>query len=347
MLRCHIDRVAPDRVSGWAFDPASPAAEIVAEIYYEGRCLGRAPATRHRADLADYREGRCAFEFHVGDGPVLELPDRLRVVFHHPRTGTPIAELTGTRGFDGTVDFGGDPLPALKRLGLHLTSARGKRVLSPETLFEPPLVIHSVFAPFLQVGAFTGIYGGTVGACRIGRYCSFAPNTTIGPNEHPMDWLTTSIVAEQPTAHDWDAFVSPGERSRFARSSIAFGKNVAKTVIGNDVWIGSNSFVRKGVTIGDGAIIGAGSVVVADVPPYAIVVGNPARVKRYRFDEKTVERLLALRWWRFCVHDMSGLAFDNMPTVLGAIEERIAAGQLKEYAPAPWTPARLAEALRP
>jgi len=73
-----------------------------------------------------------------------------------------------------------------------------------------------------------------------------------------------------------------------------------RTRIGNDVWIGAGATLLGkggGLTIGDGAIVGAGSVVTKDVPPYAIVGGNPARIIRYRFDEAIIRRLLALKWW--------------------------------------------------
>lgn len=71
------------------------------------------------------------------------------------------------------------------------------------------------------------------------------------------------------------------------------------TVIGNDVWIGTDARVMPGVTVGDGAIVGAFSVVTKDVPPYAIVAGNPARVVRMRFDESTVAALLRIGWWNW------------------------------------------------
>ena len=74
------------------------------------------------------------------------------------------------------------------------------------------------------------------------------------------------------------------------------------TTVGNDVWIGCNVVVLPGVTIGDGAVVAAGSIVTKDVPPYAIVAGSPARVLRYRWDEKTVERVAALRWWDWDDH---------------------------------------------
>ena len=70
-----------------------------------------------------------------------------------------------------------------------------------------------------------------------------------------------------------------------------------KTLIGSDVWIGSNSVILAGVTVGHGAVIGAGSVVTKNVPPYAIVFGNEAKVRRYRFDPDLIEDLLKTRWW--------------------------------------------------
>jgi acetyltransferase-like isoleucine patch superfamily enzyme len=74
-------------------------------------------------------------------------------------------------------------------------------------------------------------------------------------------------------------------------------RETGPTVIGNDVWIGKGATVLAGLTVGDGAVVGARAVVTKSVPAYAIVAGNPARILRYRFDEATRERLLALRWW--------------------------------------------------
>ncbi|MCB1439558.1 MAG: CatB-related O-acetyltransferase [Nitratireductor sp.] len=77
------------------------------------------------------------------------------------------------------------------------------------------------------------------------------------------------------------------------------------TVVGNDVWIGRETVVMPGVTIGDGAIIAANSVIVSDIPAYAIAGGNPARVIRMRFDEDMVSRLLALQWWNWQASDIT------------------------------------------
>lgn len=69
------------------------------------------------------------------------------------------------------------------------------------------------------------------------------------------------------------------------------------TIVGNDVWLGYESTIMPGVSIGDGAIIASKSVVTSDVPPYSIVGGNPAKVIKYRFDDATIQRLLSVAWW--------------------------------------------------
>ena len=81
-----------------------------------------------------------------------------------------------------------------------------------------------------------------------------------------------------------------------------------KTIIGNDVWIGDQCFIKAGVKVGDGAVIGAHAVVTHDVPPYAIVGGVPARVIRYRFDEETINSLLNSEWWNLNDKDLSVFA---------------------------------------
>jgi virginiamycin A acetyltransferase len=90
-----------------------------------------------------------------------------------------------------------------------------------------------------------------------------------------------------------------GELSRFSIKSAV--------VIGNDVWIGHGAIVLKGVRIADGAIIGAGSVVTRDVPPYAIAVGNPARIIRKRFDDEMIQLICQAAWWNAGPDDLATL----------------------------------------
>jgi acetyltransferase-like isoleucine patch superfamily enzyme len=118
----------------------------------------------------------------------------------------------------------------------------------------------------------------------VGAFCSIGPQVKVhGGGEHVMDRASTFPMNAR--------LFDPDRRSR----PDEFDKG--PTVVGNDVWIGMGATVLAGVSIGDGAVIGARAVVTKDVEPYAIAVGNPARVIRRRFDQETCERLLALRWW--------------------------------------------------
>ena len=99
------------------------------------------------------------------------------------------------------------------------------------------------------------------------------------------------------------------------------------TVIGNDVWIGQNAVILPGVHVGDGAIIGANSVVGSDVAPYTIVVGNPARELRKRFDEELIDLMLQFRWWDKSIEEINGLipvlTNSDLETVKTEIKKRI------------------------
>ena len=87
--------------------------------------------------------------------------------------------------------------------------------------------------------------------------------------------------------------------------------NHYQIILGHDVWLGYGVKILSGVKIGNRAVVGAGAVVAKDIPPYAIAVGNPARVIKYRFDEETIKKLLAVKWWNW---DLKKIA-DNMPLV--------------------------------
>jgi virginiamycin A acetyltransferase len=120
----------------------------------------------------------------------------------------------------------------------------------------------------------------------IGRFCSIADGVEIllGGN-HRLDWATTYPFAALPGL--WP------EAAGLDGSHVSNGD----VVIGHDVWLGSQSLILSGVTIGHGAVVAARAVVTRDVPPYAIVAGNPARPVRYRMSENRIAALLASRWW--------------------------------------------------
>ncbi len=119
----------------------------------------------------------------------------------------------------------------------------------------------------------------------IGKYCAISADVVIFlGSEHRVDWVST-----YPFPVLWED----------AKAIEGHPATKGDVIIGNDVWIGYRVTVLSGVTIGDGAAIGACSVVARDIPPYAIVAGNPAQVIRYRFDEQTVQNLLEIKWWNW------------------------------------------------
>lgn len=122
----------------------------------------------------------------------------------------------------------------------------------------------------------------------IGKFTSISYGVTIGPPEHNYHRLSTHPMI-------YDKFYGIFEENGDIRNE-KFEKPIT---IGNEVWIGCNATIRRGVKIGDGAIVGANSMVNKDVPPYAIVAGCPARIIKYRFDRDTINELLKLKWWHW------------------------------------------------
>ncbi|HLP21166.1 MAG TPA: CatB-related O-acetyltransferase [Chitinophagales bacterium] len=122
----------------------------------------------------------------------------------------------------------------------------------------------------------------------IGKFCSIGPNFICGWGIHPTNGVSTSPM-----------FYSTGKQNGVSLTAINKIEERKKTIIGNDVFIGMNATILDGVTVGDGAVIGAGAVVSQDIPPYAVAVGVPARVAKYRFDEATISKLQQIKWWNF------------------------------------------------
>ncbi len=130
----------------------------------------------------------------------------------------------------------------------------------------------------------------------IGKFCQIAAGVEFVMNgaNHQMNAVSTFPFY---TLEGWD--MKPP-----AASDMPFKGD---TVIGNDVWIGQNATILPGVHIGDGAIIGANSVVASDVEPYSIVVGNPVKLIRYRFDGELTSLLLKFKWWDKPVEEINAL----------------------------------------
>ncbi len=148
------------------------------------------------------------------------------------------------------------------------------------TYYDDPAGPDAFTANILYHFEFTG------DRLRIGRYCAIATGVKFvmnGGNHRTSGVSTYPFPIFAPWRGRW-----AGEFDFPTRGD---------TVVGNDVWIGYDALIMPGVTIGDGAIVATRSVVTSDVPPYAIVGGNPARLIRQRFDPPTVDRLLRIAWW--------------------------------------------------
>lgn len=127
----------------------------------------------------------------------------------------------------------------------------------------------------------------------IGKFCAIAAETRfIMTGDHKLDAINT---------YPFPVF-QQGWEIAYNTLDLPVKGDI---IVGNDVWFGYNSLIKNGVTIGHGAIVAAGAVVVKDVPPYAIVAGNPGKIVKNRFDDATIERLLQIAWWDWDIEKIS------------------------------------------
>jgi len=151
-------------------------------------------------------------------------------------------------------------------------------------------------------------YPAGMARCTIGRYCSIGENVIIAiGGEHPTDYVSTfplRIKYELPGAYADGLPTTKGD-----------------VIVGNDVWTGNDALILSGVRIGDGAVIGTRAVVAKDVLPYAVAVGNPARMVKRRFTEEQIDRLLVVRWWDWPDADVIDAApLLNSPDIEGFLQ---------------------------
>lgn len=163
----------------------------------------------------------------------------------------------------------------------------GNVIISEGCKINPGVVINSRFN--VNIGRYTTLNGPNIvvtnelNPISIGSFCSIAGNVTIQEHNHNYKRASTYFI-QNNYFNSKDSFqtISKGE-----------------IVIKNDVWIGTYSVVLGGVTIGDGAVIAANSVVNKDVPPYAIVGGTPAKIIGYRFPKEIIEKFEEIKWWNW------------------------------------------------
>ena len=164
---------------------------------------------------------------------------------------------------------------AFRRIFRIITFRKGiYGTVGHNNVFKNNVYIHEMS----DIGSYNYFGNGTMLAnASVGNYCSIAPGVKIGQAEHSVSYITTY--------------------NKISEKNIGYNMFLKKTVIGNDVWIGGNAVILQGVTVGNGAVIGAGAVVTKNVPNYAIAVGIPAKVIKYRFTEEKIQKLLESKWY--------------------------------------------------
>lgn len=196
-------------------------------------------------------------------------------------------------------------IPVGKTVGYSLVrSEKSKADMGRFTKVYPPFLLHDV-----QIGDYSYVaVNSRIRNAAIGKFCSIGPNFCCGLGVHPVNGVSTAPM-----------FYSRAKQNGMTLSLEDKMCESVHAIIGNDVFIGANVTVLDGVKIADGAVIGAGAVVVKDVPPYAIAVGVPARVVKYRYDEATIQALLDKQWWNGSEEELKRVErnFWNIKSFLG------------------------------
>lgn len=164
--------------------------------------------------------------------------------------------------------------------------------LSHITIGENVAILDDVYLKEVVISDFSYISNfSRLNNVHIGKFCSIGPHVQIGLAPHP----SRRFVSTYPAFYSHHNSGCP----LAFRDDKIYDDRIPKTFIANDVWIGSNVMIPGGIAIGTGAIVAAGSVVVKDVPSYAIVGGNPAKIIRYRFSNEQIDSVLASEWWNW------------------------------------------------
>jgi acetyltransferase-like isoleucine patch superfamily enzyme len=210
--------------------------------------------------------------------------------------------------------------------------------ISDACVFEPPCSIKWMqIESNFRLGAFSYAVSGYYSEVSIGRYTSIGEQVQIGRSNHAMTWVSTSpfFYLRERLFHVGDEFGDAAAYQAYSAPPRPHAQATAfrPVTIGNDVWIGHGAFIKPGVTIGDGAVIGAMSVVTKDVPPYGVVVGNPAVLKRIRLNPRIVAAMLQVQWWQFAPWQLAEIDFSDPEKTIGPL--RLLASREKPYTPEP------------
>ncbi len=199
---------------------------------------------------------------------------------------------------------------------IHPINGYDKEIYIKPTITDPNIIVgdFSYIADTDFESHVTHLYEFIGDKLIIGKFCQIASGVEFIMNgaNHQMNAVTTFPFY---TLEGWDMEPPSMDDLPFK----------GDTVIGNDVWIGQNAVILPGVHIGDGAIIGANSMVGSNVEPYTIVAGNPARAIRKRFDDELIGYLLAFKWWDKSIEEINDLIPILTSSDLGSVKEELRA----------------------
>ncbi len=198
-----------------------------------------------------------------------------------------------------------------------------QKILKKEPTIEFNCILKDCsFGEYVEIGSNNNIqetiidsYSYTSENCQIidsniGKFVNIASYVRLNPGQHPMHWASQHHMLYRRNIFG------------FGADDLSFfdWRREKKVRIGHDVWIGHNVTVMGGVTIGNGAVIGTGTIVTKNIPPYAIAVGNPAKVIKYRFDEIMIDKLEAMSWWNW-EHETIHARIDDFSNIEQFIEK--------------------------
>lgn len=158
---------------------------------------------------------------------------------------------------------------------------KNSKVAKSAKIYPFSIVLNSVIKDYSYLS-----YNCTINNCEIGKFCSIAKAVKIGLGKHPINFISTSPLFYSPT----------NPLKKIITKELKFKESEFVT-IGNDVWIGANVIILDGVKIGNGAVVGANSVVNKDVLPFSIVGGVPAKEIKKRFSENIIGLIEFSKWW--------------------------------------------------
>jgi acetyltransferase-like isoleucine patch superfamily enzyme len=196
----------------------------------------------------------------------------------------------------------------LKKISRHYTFSVNKVYIAKGTFLGGNV----------KIGKFTRINNPSyIDNCEIGAFCALAGRLVIRSSNHAICY---------PNVQDW------AQKNLICSETPVAGYSKGPLRIGNAVWIGDSVIILSGVDIGNGAVIGAGSVVTKSVPDFAIAVGNPAKVIKYRFSKDIIELLSRIAWWDWSVKkikrnkiffetDFTNLSYEEAVKVISEIRE--------------------------